>query len=330
MLIAVLADIALVCYIVYKIKNKQKEKLVEEKQKCIDKFKSEVNDKTKTLQLISSFEKGFDRTDNLMQLLSVLNPLNDDLHNYFDEHTESQYSHEYKKIMSDIPETEKKRFPTTHSEITEYKRKLKSEKIELQKKETEIQSASSMYQLDKLMGKGYKQPLRIVVIGLCIFLVIAGIVNLCLYNSRDYTLWKAKEDCKNNFEIANIIKDNCNVTIENVKIFYENEQNVYIPSYSNNVEYKYSFTAKCEEFSKYYTTNSNSEEAQVLQSKMLEIYNELKPITYKYNHPNGWEVTFCFYGKFTFEDLNGHTYEYDHSLSNDNLATLKVDKTEIS
>ena len=108
MLIAVLADIALVCYIVYKIKNKQKEKLVEEKQKCIDKFKSEVNDKTKTLQLISSFEKGFDRTDNLMQLLSVLNPLNDDLHNYFDEHTESQYSHEYKKIMSDIPETEKK------------------------------------------------------------------------------------------------------------------------------------------------------------------------------------------------------------------------------
>lgn len=306
--------------------------LDKKRSEIIQSLTPQIQEKNATIEEILEFERSFSRIDNLLNLFAeITESPNDNLQNYFEEYKESQFNKILPTISKGLPESEKDRFPTDYSAIIDYKNTITKEQHNLLEKKQQIEHATSKHELDRIIGKGYKRPLKVCIFSLCLFFVISLIVNLCLYNSEEYTIWKAKEDCKNNFEIASIIKDNCDVTIDSVKIYYENEQYVFIPSYSKNVEYKYTFTANCDDFSKYYTTNKYSTEAQELQSNMLQIYNELKPITYSYNHPNGWEVTFHFYGKFSIMDSNGHTYEYDHSLtSNDKWATLKVDKTEIS
>ena len=305
--------------------------LEKKRQEVIQGLNPQIQEKNTTIKAIYEFEQKFTRIDNLLNLISELtDSQNDNPKYYFEEYKELQFNNILPSIVKTLPEPEKNRFPTDYFAITDYKKTIRTEQRKLLEKKRQIENATSKHEIDKIIGKGYKRPLRIVIVSLCIFFVVSLIVNLSLYNSNDYTIWKAKEDCKNNFEIANIIKDNCDVSIDNVKIYYENEKDVYISSYSKNVEYKYIFTADCNDYSKYYTTNNNSKQAQELHSKMLEIYNALKPVTYTYNHPNGWEVTFRFYGKFTIRDSNGHTYEYKNTLNNDKWATIKVDNTEIT
>ena len=305
--------------------------LRKKRQEVIQGLNPQIQEKDATIKALYEFEQKFTRIDNLLNLFSELTDYqNDNLKNYFEEYKELQFNNILPSIVKTLPEAEKNRFPTDYFAITDYKKTIRTEQRKLLEKKRQIENATSKHEIDKIVGKGYKRPLRIVIVSLCIFFVVSLIVNLSLYNSNDYTIWKAKEDCKNNFEIANIIKDDCDVSIDNVKIYYENEKDVYISSYLKNVKYKYNFTADCNDFSKYYTTNNNSKQAQELHSKMLEIYNALKPVTYTYNHPNGWEVTFRFYGKFTIRDSNGHTYEYKNTLNNDKWATIKVDNTAIT
>ena len=305
---------------------------IELQKLTIEKISNDIKSKEKTIDEIAKYKKRFVRIKNLLCLINLVNPdTQEDTKLSFDDYLNSEFNNIRPNIINRLDDQEKQQFPYNYTDFKVYCDTLNRELRELQDKKLSVEKCSNHHEFEKLMGKGYKRIIRIIISVFICTSIICGTIAIILYNSTSFTLSLAKEDCQKNFNISKIVKDNTAITLNNVKISFENEKDVYIPSYSKNVEYKYTFTANCDDFSKYYTTNKYSTEAQELQSNMLQIYNELKPITYNYNHPNGWEVTFHFYGKFSIIDSNGHTYEYDHSLtSNDKWATLKVDKTEIS
>ena len=314
------------------IVKKIKKNAIEVQKQTIEKISNDIKSKEITIDEIAKYKLRFARVNNLLNLIDYVNAgAQKDTKLILDDYLNSEFKNIRPNIIIGLDNQEKQQFPDNYAEFTVYCDTLDREIKELKDKKTSVEKCSNYHEFEKLMGKGYKRIIRIIIsIFICVS-IIGGTIAIVLYNSTSFTLSLAKEDCQKNFNIQNIIKDNTDITLSNVKISFENEQNVYIPSSSKKVEYKYNFKANCDDFSKYYTTNKYSKEAQELQSKMLEIYNALKPITYNYNHLNGWEVTFRFYGKFTIMDSNGHTYEYDHSLtSNDKWATVKVDETEIS
>ena len=314
------------------IVKKIKKNILELQKQTIEKISNDIKSKEKTIDEIAKYNKRFVRINNLLYLINLVNPgTQEDIKLSFDDYLNSEFKNIRPNIINGLDDQEKQQFPYNYTEFKVYCDTLNSEIRELQDKKLRVEKCSDHHEFEKLMGKGYKRIIRIIISAVICVSIIGGTIAIVLYNSTSFTLSLAKEDCQKNFNIQNIIKESADITLNNVKISFENEKNVYIPSSSKKVEYKYNFTADCNDFSKYYTTNEYSKEAQELQSRMLKIYNELKPITYTYNHPNGWEVTFRFYGKFAIKDSNGHTYEYDHSLTdNDKWATLKVDETELS
>lgn len=314
------------------IVKKIKKNILELQKQTIEKISNDIESKEKTIDEIAKYNKRFVRINNLLYLINLVNPgTQEDIKLSFDDYLNSEFKNIRPNIINGLDDQEKQQFPYNYTEFKVYCDTLNSEIRELQDKKLRVEKCSDHHEFEKLMGKGYKRIIRIIISAVICVSIIGGTIAIVLYNSTSFTLSLAKEDCQKNFNIQNIIKESADITLNNVKISFENEKNVYIPSSSKKVEYKYNFTADCNDFSKYYTTNEYSKEAQELQSRMLKIYNELKPITYTYNHPNGWEVAFRFYGKFAIKDSNGHTYEYDHSLTdNDKWATLKVDETKLS
>lgn len=311
--------------------NKGIRKKSNELQKeTIKEIEDEINRKQKTIDAVLNFEKGLSRTNRLLSLLSCTGGNSgDNLKSYFDTYIDREFQRILPVITSKLALFDRSSFPTTYYEYQNYCRKLRSEIVQLQDKKHDIESCTNHHEFEKMIGKGYKRPIRITIAILICVSIIGGTIAIVLYNSTSFTISLAQNDFRKSFSISNIVEEDTQIRLDNVRINLENEDDVYISNYSKEVDYEFSFIADCNDISKYYTTDKNSAEAKRLQTILKSIYNSIDSHTYTYNHSNGWKVGFKFYGTFVIQDSDGHKYEYIDYLHIEDLATIVVDGYKI-
>ena len=277
----IIIGVIVIC-IVLKLQSISKRKLVEKKAKITKALESQRNIKQGVINALKVFDDEQHRNNRFVDLIT-LSSNDNSLKTKYNSFVSEKFNSLKTNIVKKIHEDERKHFPKEYSELSLYRKKIKSEIKEIDTKIKNINQTQSTHEFEKLQGKGYKRPLRIVFSVVICVSMISGIVALALYNSTSFTLWLAKEDCKSNFDITGIINENTEITVDNVIISYKDEDNVYIPSRTKEVKYQFIFYAHSNDLTKYYTTDKNSDEAKTLESLMLEIYREVDCHSYTYD-----------------------------------------------
>ena len=160
MLIAVLADIALVCLAVSRIhkyiKKQKQEWFIQKKSRAKELIDKLIGEKQSVINLVSDYEKRNKNIGNLLQLLSTVSDVSDYSLNQIESYFSEYFNQSLQELVFQLPENERKRFPKNYHDIQTYRKALSNELSELYRKISDIDAATTKEEFKNAIGKDFK------------------------------------------------------------------------------------------------------------------------------------------------------------------------------
>lgn len=127
-----------------------------ERQKAINNLQNQIKEKENTLSAVSSFAMRFKRIDSFLDLVSIVGESNNiEVNNNLLSYKTTQFEKALPALLSSLPDSEKKRVPTSYSGFVDYQKDIREEKDVLLDRIRQVQKATTKREIKKMERKGH-------------------------------------------------------------------------------------------------------------------------------------------------------------------------------